>query len=516
MTSSDFTFSWGCEYLDPTTDAFTPCRDGFGFFSDPQNPLPLAASQAESVSETFTLTPDHLSRNGTYRIAVSAFRGNETLIQQAGLVQSDFGPLSKGYSSVTFSTASVRPLSVDARLCDASDLGTAELCTAREHRVGVNANERTVIFADTTGTPGRPAVRWETFGSLAAHVLLPENLLTSATRPLLIIDAGVLNPGHTVRFRVTITNRAGATGYSEIVLEVNVPPLAGTLTVKPSSGIALQTEFQIESQAWTVDPEHLPLTFNFQVVVDGRIRTALPLSRGYSQTIDTVLPAGNPASDYELGVQVEVLDLRGASSQRSLTMMVSDGDLSIGDLRRSLGLVVAGDDEDAIVSGLGSIALTMQDPDECADHGNGTVTTYLAAPPACKAVLDERRGFRTQLLSELRKVQREMPSSASSLHVQGEVLNSMVRSPLELDRATTREAHTMIKAMMATARGLKGGHNGFHHVAANTMHALVLASQAQAVPGTGPAPPPSVNASAARRLGPWVDSMAGVVGAANT
>lgn len=84
----------------------------------------------------------------------------------------------------------------------------------------------------------------------------------------LTIASDVFTPGSSYTFRLTVLPNGQSSGiYSEITLAIRFPPSSGSLSVSPSSGIALSTLFQFTATGWSAgDVSDLPLSYSVSTI----------------------------------------------------------------------------------------------------------------------------------------------------------------------------------------------------------------------------------------------------------
>ena len=130
----------------------------------------------------------------------------------------------------------------------------------------VNADDRIVLYGAATSTNPNPLVlTWSANNQPTSFsTLLFGSTLTS---PTTVLRKSVLTPGALYTFRLTAVDTDGVSGYAEVKLLVNAPPTSGHVTVTPTSGTALTTQFSFNAPQWTDDSDDLPLSYTFAYIV---------------------------------------------------------------------------------------------------------------------------------------------------------------------------------------------------------------------------------------------------------
>ncbi len=99
-------------------------------------------------------------------------------------------------------------------------------------------NDPVVLLATATSTAVGGIVTgytWSLEGD--GGVLTASNVRTSLNSQLLVVEPGSVFAAKTARFRVTAVDSQTQRGHAEVLLQVNVPPLGGTLKVTSLSSL---------------------------------------------------------------------------------------------------------------------------------------------------------------------------------------------------------------------------------------------------------------------------------------
>jgi hypothetical protein len=110
-------------------------------------------------------------------------------------------------------------------------------------------------------------------------------LSAAASFENLVVAPHSLMPGQSYRARLTATTATGSSS-AEILFTVNMPPVNGTLSVLPRTGMSLVDRFTLQASGW--QDEDFPLSFRF--FVDTPVRS-MPLNEAsVNSTVVTLLP----------------------------------------------------------------------------------------------------------------------------------------------------------------------------------------------------------------------------------
>ena len=139
----------------------------------------------------------------------------------------------------------------------------------------------------------------------------------------LILSPNTLEPRLSYTFRLLATSSAG-TSYAEITIKTESPPKSATLTSNPSSGVALETEFELEVSGALDSVQDSPFLYQFGIVTDSDVQSVevtIPLESiqwisaiQSSPTFTSALPSGDERNNFTLVVCVRVFDRKGVYS----------------------------------------------------------------------------------------------------------------------------------------------------------------------------------------------------------
>ena len=81
----------------------------------------------------------------------------------------------------------------------------------------------------------------------------------------LIITANSLLPQNVYRFKFSVTDTLGNTGFAEVDFYTESTPTSGRLSIEPQNGTPLTTVFSLSANGWTDDLGDTPLLYQFGV-----------------------------------------------------------------------------------------------------------------------------------------------------------------------------------------------------------------------------------------------------------
>lgn len=230
--------------------------------------------------------------------------------------------------SVTVVAADGRQSTADASLASV-DGSEPSVAVATERAVLANSDRVVIdgiIVADANVSSSWEVVDGDVDLETAARTdLRADGFVVGERSHPLVLAAFSLVGGDSYAFRLG----AGAVAFAELAVRVTVPPSAGALTVAPTNGTALDTEFRLETSMWA--SEHLPLQYAFVTSTS----VLHPSSR--SDVASVILRAGRVA------VSSIATDALGGQGSASVTVDVEafDGDVLI----RTLELLECADDD---------------------------------------------------------------------------------------------------------------------------------------------------------------------------
>ena len=137
----------------------------------------------------------------------------------------------------------------------------------------------------------------------------------------IVINGGSLAAGNMYRLALFITTNDGLWAMSAYDISTALPPTRGTCSITPSSGISLESHFNLSCINWTSDSN--PLSYRFQYRLENGLYTVL--YHGVNNSIVTFgIPPGNNAENFTMRFNVVVTDNFGISaSPVNLTVQVS-------------------------------------------------------------------------------------------------------------------------------------------------------------------------------------------------
>lgn len=269
---------------------------------------------------------------------------------------------------VDFTPAPGSRPTVSVSVCDPLSLGEVDGCKSVTQRV--NHNQPFALRA--RARPVAPdskivSYEWAVLSNTDPGAFGAGNLVTTIMHPDLIIRAGVMVPGHQIRFRITVRDDRNQTGLAEFLALVNVPPLGGALVVTPTAGRSLVQDYTLVGDGWATDTDSLPLTYTFYFLDHGGTGIESWINSGRTQTIIGPLPPGDPALGFMLDVGLNVSDIFGSTSTRMERVEVFPAsevaeeviDVINSELQNTIGRVILDGDTAKSQALLGMLALAM-------------------------------------------------------------------------------------------------------------------------------------------------------------
>ena len=125
-----------------------------------------------------------------------------------------------------------------------------------------SANER-IVLSSQVNLSTTISYAWSTIiGDI--DISLPQNILSSSNRQkLLTVKPLALTPGSTYTFRLTAT-ASNSVGWGHASVIMNIAPASGDFFVAPTSGLALETVFQISYHGWQDAELDLPIVYQVE------------------------------------------------------------------------------------------------------------------------------------------------------------------------------------------------------------------------------------------------------------
>lgn len=126
----------------------------------------------------------------------------------------------------------------------------------------------------------------------------------------IVIKENSLNQGMNYRLTVLVSNTDGFAGISAYDFLTSLPPVGGTCSIEPSSGIALRTYFTLSCSRWT--SSNTPLSYQFQVQLYNGLTSVV--YHGFNTSAESLMPSGNMSQNFTLKINVTVSDSNGATA----------------------------------------------------------------------------------------------------------------------------------------------------------------------------------------------------------
>ena len=165
--------------------------------------------------------------------------------------------------------------------------------------------------------------------NLPAMTFLEEEgiVVGRVNRVNLVLGPSVLVPGLRYSFRLTATHNSSTT-HSEVTITANPPPQTTTLTIQPSVGTALNTEFRLTVERATDSVADQPLLYQFGILQDQTLYWLTgPLTTKFAVL---QLPAGMASNGNSIQVVGRVHDSRGGHSDSVSNVTVMSNTAATG------------------------------------------------------------------------------------------------------------------------------------------------------------------------------------------
>jgi hypothetical protein len=458
---ANLTFSWSCAQQDTRAKVCPPAPL---LCDPPPDPVPCDASvvpSSNNILPTLPVNSSALIDGVHYIIALSLSRTASTLPTILRPFSTAFTATAS--TSVAFTaTASHAPMVFLSR-CVAERLGEAGACTPSPPLgSSVIVGERVATRATTLESGAYPLFTWIDMSHVKGQ-FSPSNLVSPVTDNLLVLMSTAFLPGRMNRFRAEFRGAGGGggapAGYAEIQLQSRVPPLGGRIQVEPSSGVALETMFELSAHGWTADLDALPLTYSyFSLDIDGT-GTRVPLTSANTFTAVSKLPAGLSSSmspPWLLNVGVEVSDVYGASSSRFTIVSVAAG--PGGGVTDVASIVALSSMLDNALSGsgnvrarLGQVASVLSTLNAFGD-ACGQLTSPSSIPVECQAVVDERRALRKRVLEAISTISQGQPATPEVVNIQASILAGIISRPAEMDSSLVSLSASTLSSTASSSR----------------------------------------------------------------
>ncbi len=140
----------------------------------------------------------------------------------------------------------------------------------------------------------------------------------------LYIPSESLLPDNQYIFRLTVSSTTDIVRYSEIEIQTASHPSSGDFLIVPSSGVAMQTIFNITAVHWTDNSDDFPLYYRLGIKMITNDSTTWLTSRTEENRFITILPGG--VGNETLTIVLEVSDAFKATSTVSKDIVVVQSD----------------------------------------------------------------------------------------------------------------------------------------------------------------------------------------------
>jgi len=161
---------------------------------------------------------------------------------------------------------------------------------------------------------------------MPVQVSLPRSSVAAGETVTLGVSGEFFSAGRSYTFKLTATNShipfTETSPYSEIIINMNTPPVAGIVTVTPTEGSALLSRFKAFTSPFSDDD--IPVLYKFFYYIDPNLTDVGVLGASFNERtfVETSFPQGN--KDYGDRVIVGVIgqDSLGAQTGSQTTIQV--------------------------------------------------------------------------------------------------------------------------------------------------------------------------------------------------
>lgn len=129
----------------------------------------------------------------------------------------------------------------------------------------------------------------------------------------LILSPQSLDPELSYIFSLTAVNNAGSS-YAELAVKADPPPISATITPSPTSGVAMETEFQLAVSGALDSTPDSPFLYQFGFVLEGAADIQWISGVQTLPSITTVFPSGDKLQNFRLSVLAHIFDRKGGHS----------------------------------------------------------------------------------------------------------------------------------------------------------------------------------------------------------
>merc|ERR1711871_962849 len=343
------TYKWSCDVITATTVAERTCRDKDGsenFFKSitgvahPSAIVTTIVDLNEVQTTWFDSKKDAkvymtFETNGTFLLTVNATKsmnwgnGQRTKSAQETInVEVTFEDLPE---------VTIQPLT-KAKYNPTSQVTIEAFIESNIMPTYYSWSEETGTFSEfgTSDAIVKPRAGSIDVNSAADMAIVPNCVYNELTKEY---DC-TLKPAQTLVFKLSAwTEKSllqGNIAYGKISVTVNEPPSGGQLTISPSSGVQLETEFSLEMTNWNDDDVPLVYSFFYFEEKRGVQRRKYLLSDSPTPTSDQFLPKGDENNDYKLTIVGMVKDKYAAAAVAVGEVIVGKMQIADGDVTNQL------------------------------------------------------------------------------------------------------------------------------------------------------------------------------------
>lgn len=228
----------------------------------------------------------------------------------------------------------------------------------------VNVNQPNAVTSQVNSTSSALTYKWALLQGPPGFALNASTLASAATLDTanLVVRRGALAVGLQYTVQLTVTDENGFIGVAQATMTTNIPPVEGSFTSAPASGLAATTPFALQFAGWLdLDSPTLIYPLAYKVWYQ-QADAAVILYAGASPHVVTTLPMGDAANGYALTLYASVTDSDGAETRTSIDVVVMAPPVSFNLTTEAIGQAVSESQTSADAQAfLGSVASLLGD-----------------------------------------------------------------------------------------------------------------------------------------------------------
>jgi hypothetical protein len=142
----------------------------------------------------------------------------------------------------------------------------------------------------------------------------------------LVIAANSLTAGLTYTFELLAsysnTSNSELTSTGTVSVLMNTPPLGGQISVSPTNGTAMSTQFTINTYHWSDDSADFPLTYVLSYTVQGTTTSTISKNRDTTPYVTTIMGQGLELYGYNVTISADAYDIYNDASSATYVVAV--------------------------------------------------------------------------------------------------------------------------------------------------------------------------------------------------